>query len=307
MHKLKWSLYTLIVLGLLSTSVAHASPFQEIIPLPEGFRPEGIVSGYGTEFYVGSLANGAIFTGDFRSGTGSILVEGDTGKVAVGLSFDERTGYLFVAGGPTGTAAVYDTSNGEQVGLYSLTGPGSFINDVIVTPLAAFFTDSFNAQLFKLPLSPSGGLPDSSDVEILPLSGEWVQAGGFNANGIDATPNGGTLILVNSGQGTLFTVDPMSGSAELIDLDGASVSAGDGILLDGKTLYVVRNQLNQIAVIKLAPDFSSGKLLSSITNAAFDVPTTVTELGRRLYAVNARFSTPPTPTTHYDVVQVSKP
>jgi hypothetical protein len=309
MHKLKWSLYILIVLALLSTSAALAksNPFPEIIPLPDGFRPEGIVSGYGTDFYAGSLANGAIFMGDFRTGTGSILVEGSTGGVAVGLAFDERTGFLFVAGGPTGTAAVYDTGNGDQVGFYTLTGPGSFINDVIVTSSAAFFTDSFNARLFKLPLSRSGGLPDPSEVQILPLSGDWVQSSGFNANGIDATPNGDTLILVNSGAGALFTIDPTSGSAELIDLGGDSVSAGDGLLLDGKTLYVVRNQLNRIAVIQLASDFSSGELISSITNPAFDVPTTVTEFGKRLYVVNARFSTPPTATTQYHAVQIYKP
>jgi sugar lactone lactonase YvrE len=138
------------------------------------------------------------------------------------------------------------------------------------------------------------------------LSGDWVQAGGFDANGIEATPNGDALIVVDTGQGTLFRVDPASGLAKLIDLGGASVGYGDGLLLDGKTLYVVRNQLNQIAVIRLAPDLSSGKLTGTITNPALDVPTTLTEFGRRLYAVNARFNTPPTPATLYDVVQISK-
>jgi hypothetical protein len=309
MHKWKWSLYTAVILALLSTSIAfaQASPFPDTIPLPDGFRPEGVVSGYGTDFYAGSLANGAIFKGDFQSGTGELLVEGVPGKVAVGLSFDERTGYLFVAGGPTGMASVYDTGNGDLVGSFQLTVPGSFINDVIVTHSAAFFTDSFSAGLFKLPLSPSGALPDPSAVEILPLGGDWVQAAGFNSNGIEATPNGDALIVVNSGLGTLFRIDPASGQAVLIDLGGASVSAGDGLLLDGKTLYVVRNRLNQIAVFNLTPDLSSGELVDTITNPAFDVPTTLAEFGSRLYAVNARFSTPPTPTTTYDVVQVRKP
>ena len=309
MHKIKFSLSMLIVLIFMSSSITFAasSPFPGIIPLPDGFSPEGIVSGYGTDFYDGSLANGAIFKGDFRTGSGSILVSGAPGKVAVGLAFDERTGYLFVAGGPTGMAAVYDTANGGQVGFYNLTGPGSFINDVIVTSSAAFFTDSSNARLFKLPLSPAGGLPDPSAVEVLPLGGDWVQGGGFNANGIDATPDGSTLIVVNTGQGTLYKVDPTSGFADLIDLGGASVSFGDGILLDGKTLYVVRNQRNQIAVITLAPDFSSGDPVTTITNPNFDVPTTLTEFGDRLYAVNARFNTPPTLTTQYTVVQVTKP
>ena len=309
MHKLKWPVFIIVVLALLSTSAAFAksSPFPGIIPLPDGFSPEGIVSGYGTDFYAGSLVNGAIFKGDFQSGTGSILVLGAPGSVAVGVDFDERTGYLFVAGGPTGTATVYDTKTGDQVGSYSLAGPDSFLNDVIVTRSGAFFTNSFHARLFELPLSPSGALPDPSAVEVLPLSGDWVEGAGFNANGIDATPNGDALIVVNSGQGTLFNVNPTSGHAELIDLGGASVSDGDGLLLDGKTLYVVRNQENQIAVIKLVPDLSSGELTDTITNPAFDVPTTLTEHGSRLYAVNARFTTPPTPSTTYDVVEIRKP
>jgi hypothetical protein len=309
MHKIKFSLSMLIVLILLSVPVAFAAgqPFPEIISLPDGFSPEGIVSGYGTDFYAGSLVDGAIYKGDLRTGTGSILVNGVPGRVAVGNSFDERTGYLFVAGGPTGTAAVYDTANGDLVGFYNLTGPGSFLNDVIVTQSAAFFTDSSNPRLFKLPLTPSGGLPDPSAVEVLPLTGDWAQGAGFNANGIDATPDGSTLIVVNSQQGAVYKVDPMTGIVDLIDLGGASVSFGDGILLDGKTLYVVRNMLNQIAVIKLSPDFSSGELVSTINNPAFDIPTTLTEFGNQLYAVNARFTTPVTPTTAYTVVQVSKP
>jgi sugar lactone lactonase YvrE len=225
----------------------------------------------------------------------------------VGLSFDKRTGYLFVAGGPTGTAKVIDTQSGAQVGFFTLTGPGSFINDVIVTQSGAFFTDSFSARLFKLPLSDSGALPDPSAVQTLDLTGDWVQAAGFNANGIEATPNGDKLIVVNSGLGNLYLVDAQTGVASLIDLGGASVGFGDGLLLRGFALYVVRNQLNEVAVIKLARDYSSGDLAMSITNPAFDIPTTIAALGSRLYVVNARFSTPPTPDTEYTVVRVVKP
>jgi hypothetical protein len=37
------------------------------------------------------------------------------------------------------------------------------------------------------------------------------------------------------------------------------------------------------------------------------VPTTIAEFGQRLYAVNARFGTPVTPTTPYWVTQLRKP
>lgn len=317
MKKVKTSLLLFVVLVLaLSTTAAfaHGKSFPEKFSLPDGFRPEGIVSGYGTDFYAGSLANGAIYKGDFRTGLGEVMISGVDGKIAVGLAFDERTGYLFVSGGPTGTASVYDTRTGEQVGHFQMAAPGtSFINDVVVSQSAAYFTDSSNARLFKLPFEPTGELPDSSAFEALSLSGDWEQVAGFNANGIDATPDGKMLVVVNSTVGSLYSIDAYNEmdstlEAKFIDLGGASVSNGDGILLDGKTIYVVRNFLNQIDAFKLAPDLSSGKLVDSFTEEEydFDIPTTVTEFGSRLYAVNARFSTPPAPNTEYQVVQVSK-
>ena len=42
----------------------------------------------------------------------------------------------------------------------------------------------------------------------VPLTGEWVQAPGFNANGIAQTPDGRALLVVNSGSGILFRVNP---------------------------------------------------------------------------------------------------
>ena len=128
---------------------------------------------------------------------------------------------------------------------------------------------------------------------------------GFNLNGIDATRNGKTLIVVQSGTGKLFTVSP-SGVTDEIDLGGATVTNGDGILLDGRTLYVVRNQLNQIDVIRLSGRLESGRVVDTIKDPGFDIPTTIDERGKRLYAVNARFSTPPTPETPYWITQVRK-
>ena len=298
-----------MALVLLLASTAFAAPaeeFPKIIPLPIGFRPEGISSGNGSEFYVGSLADGAIFKGDFRTGEGAILVPGQSGRVTVGTKFDERSGYLFAAGGGTGFGRVYDTLTKQEVGAFEFTGPGSFINDVVVTRSAAYFTNSRQPVLYKVPLSRNGRLPKSSAVQVLTLSGDWQQVAGFNANGIDATPDGKTLIVVNSTVGALYRVNPDTGKALLIDLGGATVTAGDGLLLDGKTLYVVRNQLNQIAVIHMAPDLASGRLVSTITDPAFRVPTTIAEFGRSLYAVNARFGVPDPGNADYDVVRVSK-
>jgi sugar lactone lactonase YvrE len=286
---------------------AYAETFPDIILLPEGFRPEGVVVGRGHHIYAGSLANGAIFRSDLRTGQGEIIVPGQEGRIAVGLSFDKRSNFLFVAGGGTGAGYVYDAQTGATVEVYQLTAPGSFINDVVVTRSAAYFTDSFRPFLYRIALGPRGQLPDPSTVEA--LSGDFVfipGVGVFNTNGIDATPNGKSLLIVNSETGELYNVDPQSGDAFSIDLGGETVPGGDGILLDGKTLYVVQNFLNQIAVVQLNAAFTAGEITAHIMNPAFDVPTTIAEFGNSLYAVNARFGTPPTPETEYEIVQVTK-
>ena len=105
--------------------------------------------------------------------------------------------------------------------------------------------------------------------------------------------------------GKLFRVTT-SGVTTEIDLGGATVTNGDGILLQGRTLYVVRNQNNEIAVVQLGKDLATGTVGRTITDPDFDVPTTIDRLGSRLFAVNARFGTTPTPTTPYAVVQVRR-
>ena len=309
MRRIALALAILVVFAaLLATAPAGAraaAAFPDLIDLPNGWLPEGVAIGRGAVIYSGSRANGAIYAADLRTGAGAIIVPGQAGRVAVGLSFDERSNSIFVAGGPTGKAYVYDAATGAELREYTLTAPGTFVNDVIVTRQAAYFTDSNRAVYYRVPLGPGGAPADPSEVQTIPLSGDYVQVAGFNSNGIEATPNGKQLIIVNSSAGVLYLVEALTGVATLIDLGGASVSAGDGLLLRGHTLYVVRNRLNQIAVIKLAPGFTSGEVVGTITSSNFDVPTTVAALGSSLYAVNARFNTPPTPSTTYTIVRVS--
>jgi hypothetical protein len=299
------SVYVTIVIVIIFAVAANAaSPvFPKIISLPNGFWPEGIVVGKGTDFFVGSLVDGAIYAGDLLTGQGGVLVPGQMGRMAVGLSFDPRSSFLFVCGGYNGDAFVYDTSTGAEVAAYLLSGPGGMINDVIVTADAAYFTDSFNPVLYRLPLDPAGSLPDQADVEAIPLGGDFQHVPGeFNANGIEATPDGKWLLIINSYTG-LYKVDPESGDAIMI-LDADTVPSGDGIVLTGKILYVVQNFLNQIAVVELDPDLTSGAIVNVITDPYFRIPATASDFGSALYAVNARFDVPPGPDVEYEVVRV---
>jgi sugar lactone lactonase YvrE len=282
---------------------AGGPAFPEKIDLPSGFAPEGIAI-RGQTFFVGSIPTGAVYRGNLRTGEGSVLVPAAPGRQAIGVDVDRKK-RLFVAGGPTGRAFVYDARTGGLLAEYVLTTGATFVNDVVVTRDGAYFTDSLQQQLYRVPFGPGGALGTAA--EAIPLSGDIAFVSGFNVNGIDATPNGRTLVVVQSNLGKLFTVDPRTGVADEIDLGGETVTAGDGILLDGKTLYVVRNQQNRIAVVRLARDLESGTLLTHLTHPDFSVPTTIAEFGQRLYAVNARFGTPVTPTTPYWVTQLRKP
>ena len=67
---------------------------------------------------------------------------------------------------------------------------------------------------------------------------------------------------------------------------------GDGLLLEGQTLYVVQNQLNRVAVVHLAADFESGAVLGHLTHPQFNVPTTIDKLNGRFYLPNAKFGIP---------------
>lgn len=291
---------------------AKAAAYPPVIDLPDGFRPEGIAVGPGHTFYAGSLGDGTIVAGDFRTGDNEALVPGQEGWMAVGMSFDARSGNLFVAGGLNGVGRVFDTQSGDLLAEYPMadSGPAAFINDVIVTRTAAYFTDSFAPVLYRVPLDPNGRLPNAAAVEAVPLSGDWVQIPGpfvFNANGIDATPNGKSLIVVSSAGAAVYRVDPDTGEASEIDLGGMALPNGDGLVLNGRTLYVVQNQTNQIGVISLAPDLGSGDVGTPITHPEFDIPTTAARFGSSLYVVNARFGTPPTSSTSYTVVEVGLP
>ncbi|MGP4047446.1 SMP-30/gluconolactonase/LRE family protein [Streptomyces sp. 2A115] len=283
------------------------NPWPTTIPLPDGFRPEGIAIGGGPYAYLGSLGNGSIYRADLRTGQGGIISAGP-GTPSVGLKLDDR-GRLFVAGRGEG-ARVVDVRSGAILASYVLaTGTPTFANDVLLTRRAAWFTDSYRPALYALPLGRDGALPGPGEVVRLTLGGDWSQVPGevVNANGIAPTPDGSALLVVQSGVGLLHRVDPKTGVTEVVDLgDAAPLTNGDGLLLTGRTLYVVQNRQNAIDVFRVAPDGRSGTFLRRLTAPGFDVPTTVAAYRDRLYLPNARFTTTPTPETTYSVVSVEK-
>lgn len=271
---------------------ARAPAFPDVLPLPEGFYPEGITIGTGQDFYVGSLLDGALYRGDLRTGEGEVIADGAPGRWLVGLDHDARSGLVWGAGieGGAGAVLAFDAATGELVHVVPVPD-GGFLNDLVVTRTAVYVTDSFAPLLWRVPLGAAGH--PTGPATAIPLTGDFtlVTEGELplNLNGIEATPDGGWLVAVHSTLGELYRIDPATGEATRIDLGGASLPSGDGLLLQGRTLYVVQNFLNQVAVVELDPGLASGAVVDTITSEGFRIPTTVARAGNRLYLVNARF------------------
>jgi sugar lactone lactonase YvrE len=311
-----------LTLGLLVPTAAPADarhrdhPAPDVISLPDGFQPEGITIDQrgrdrGTAYF-GSRADGDIYAADLRTGRGRVISQGP-GTPSVGLKTDSK-GLLYVSGGTAGNARVVDTRSGRILISYALADPAptteqpSFVNDVVLSRTDAWFTDSNRAVLYRVPQARHGRPAPASAIQRLPIRGEWVQtAGAINANGIAVSPDGRALLVVQSNTGFLFRVDARTGVATKVDLGGTLLTNGDGLLVEGRTLYAVQNRLNQVAVVRLDRTGSSGRLVSTLKDDDFDVPTTIASYGKSLYLPNARFSTPPTPTTPYTAVKIARP
>jgi sugar lactone lactonase YvrE len=296
----------LALVAALAAPAAAGRPAQVII-LPGATSAEGIAAGGGATFYAGDLFAGDIFRGDLQRGTAELFIDAPAGRMAVGMAADVAHQLLFVAGGFTGQAYIYDTVTGATVASYQFGDPAaSLINDVALTKDGAWFTDSFQAQLYFVPVSRAG-VP-ASTFRTLALSGPaatLVGNGAVNLNGIQATPDGKTLIVAHSATAQLDTVDPATGASAAIA--GVSVPNVDGIVLEAGRLWAVQNFSNQIARIRLAPDLSSGVVEEVIASPLFQIPTTAARFGSRLAVVNAKFNTGIPPTAkQFEVIVVDR-
>jgi hypothetical protein len=280
-------LAVLCVPVLLLAAPAVAKPYPATIPLPVDWGSEGIATAAHT-FYAGSLIDGDIYRGDLRTGVGKVLVD-TSGRAAGGLKVDRRHHRLFVAGGGTGHAFVYDSRSGAD--LADLDLGGTFVNDVALTRDAAYFTETFAPAIYKVPIGKNGKLGPVQTITVTGPAAAELPKNGFGLNGIDATADGRTLIVDHTAFGALYTVDPATGVSREIKLTAGTLVAGtpDGILRVGHDVWVVENFANRLSKVHVSPDWSTGEVTATVTNPAFEVPTTVARHGSRLAVVNGKF------------------
>ncbi|MET4137300.1 SMP-30/gluconolactonase/LRE family protein [Pseudarthrobacter sp. PvP090] len=277
-----------------------------VISLPGATGAEGIAAGEGSTFFAGDLPNGNIFRGDIDDGKAKLFITAPEGRAAVGMKVDRENDLLFVAGGATGQAYVYDLETKKTVKVYDLAPAGaSFINDVTLTRDGAWFTNSRAGELYRIPIGRDGTPGDARALALEAPAGTVDE--GFNLNGIATADDGDRLIVAHTGRGALYLVDPDDGSNKLIkvtDTSGAPVPMTnvDGIVVRNGTLWAVQNFLNQVSRIELNGSLGKGEVQEVITSENFDVPTTAALFGNTLALVNAKFATPGA--TSFEVVLV---
>ncbi len=278
--------------------------WPDLIPISLGMEAEGIEMGKDTDFFVGAVSYtgnltnaGTIFKGNLVTGEGQVLVPA-TGKPMAGLSYDERTDYLYGATGHSSGFSgpwweqgikVYAATSGRLLGEI-IFGDDMVINDVLVTDTAVYCTDSVSTTLYKIPLENDGKV-FSSTAEKIEMTDFEMNPEGFNANGLVGDFDGKELVIINISTGVLYLVDTESGAASPVNIQGEEqlFVDGDGLYMDGRTLYIMQNFAQKIAVVELSDDLTQGTFVKNIVSADFAIPTTITGYGNCIYAINTNY------------------
>ncbi|WKB51261.1 superoxide dismutase family protein [Eleftheria terrae] len=273
--------------------------------------PEGIaVDETSGTAYVGSAAEGHLYKLEPGQPRAELLsLGGSPGRrAALGIRLDAHR-RLWVAGGAEGTVALVDAASGRTLAVLKTPhSPHAFINDLALSADGhAYVTDSFRPVLFRarnVVDQPTQLEPwlDLGRTPIRYVSGET------NLNGIVATPDGRYLLAMQSATGQLWRIDTRSQAVQPVQLD-ATLPHGDGLVLQGRELYVVRNVENEIVRVSLEPDYARGRVAQRLSSSRLRYPTTAALVRGQLQIVNSQLDKQknPPPLLPFDVIQLPAP
>ncbi len=296
--------------SLASRDNSGSLPAQYVLPGTAVF-PEGVaVDERAGTIFVSSTTDGTIFRGTLDNPVLTPFLPGgaDGRTSATGLAVDDE-GRLYVAGAATGDVFIYDDASGALLGHLSTGSSPTFINDIVIAPDgSAYVTDSQSPFIYRIAQNSSGQFTIERWLNFTGTA--LVYQAGFNANGIEITPNGRYLVVVQSNTGKLFRIDVDTKKVTAFDLGGATVANGDGILLQGNTLYVLQNNQALLAEIRLDVNHATGTVVGRTTDPSFAVPTSLDMARGRLLVVNSQFNKRGpglTPSLPFTVSVVKKP
>lgn len=276
--------------------------------------PEGIaVDTRSGEAYVGSTSNGDIFRIAQGAQKGELFQTGGAPgrEGAFGMKLDEQR-RLWVAGGPNGTVAVVDIASASTLAVYKApTDTPSFLNDLVVNRDGyVYVTDSFRPVIYRVRSAAASVAPTLEpwlDLSATPIRYVPNQV---NLNGIVASPDGRWLLAIQMATGQLWRIDTQSRAVTQVRIEGGELKNGDGLVLAGPNeLFVIRNMQNELARVKLAPDWGSGRIVHKLTDVRLRFPTTAAAVPTGLMVVNGQLDKQKKPPAllPFDVVTVEVP
>lgn len=293
---------------------AAAPPAPTRIDLPASVSfPEGVAyDAAAGALYTASAEDGTVVRVNATTGAADVVTPAGTLMPAGGTIFPGPLGMevdganrLWIAGGFTGKVWVVSTTDGSVIKEVTVpTTPRSLINDVAIVGSVGYFTDTFVPTLWRL--SAEGGAIGNIE-PWLDLSATPISYGGEGPklNGITATPDGRTLLVVHMGQGQLFKIDVATKAVAAIDTAGADLTTADGLVLDGSTLYVIRQGAQEVVTMQLNAELTSATVVSRFTEG-LSWPATAHRVGDDLVVVNTQFNTREqnTPTRPFTLLRV---
>lgn len=177
--------------------------------------------------------------------------------------------------------AVFDLATGRTLALHDLTelvpGPAHLANDVAVDRAGNIYvTDSLAAAIYRI---------DAAGQRSVFLQSERFRGEGFRLNGLDVHPDG-YLLVIQKFDGRLFRV-PLNNPQGFTEVTlPEPMTAGDGILLVGRDLMVIRNRTpvvaaNEIVVLRSTDGWNTATIASRMAHED-NYPATATLRGNQV-------------------------
>lgn len=284
------------------------------LPLPmDAAYPEGVaVDPVSGKIYLNSASTGFLVRVDPVSGSAEVVADPLKrtpeelqlpGSYALGLKVDAQ-GRAWVAGGRSGSAHVINSHTGQTLARLTTPPTTGLLNDVVLTENSAFFTDTRRPMLWR---ASTDSLNDGPLEPWLSLENSPIAYGeGANLNGIAASQDGKYLIVVHMGHGKLFRISTEDRQIEEIMIHGGSLEGGDGLLIHGDRLFVVRQPAQEIVALKLSDDLLHAQEIKRISSPVLKWPATLAISGDRLIVGNSQLNQRPsnTPNLPFDLAIV---
>lgn len=284
--------------AMLAATPTLAQSGVTVLSLPDAAAyPEGVTVDPTTgAVFTNSANTGVVFRVDPDTGASVRIADplglGDSPpakpvSVALGLKADGQ-GRLWVAGARTGSMHVVDIATGERLARFTTPEGPWLINDVALTPDAAYFTDTLRPVLWRV---ARDSVADAALEPWLSFEGTALEYGEEpNLNGIVATPDGRYLIVVLMKTGRLFRIDTRTREVTAIDTGDSALDGGDGLALIGQRLFLVRQSAGEVVALDLSADLATAVEARRIKPTELAWPATIAVRGDRLIVANSQLN-----------------